>query len=102
TPAGLPKLFHYRKTWDGAVGKTSDEEDRLGSVERVRRFYHRVIRAEFSSLTRVEIEVADRHAVGRRYVSVMELQGIEWKLTSLRSVGGPAMTASTMSNLGMP
>lgn len=95
TPEGLPKLFRYRKTWNGTVKGETDDEDRLDFFERAKSFYRRMSRAEFKSLTRIEIEMTDKFAPDRRYVSVMELHGTEWKLAELRIVGGAvSMTTS--------
>ena len=92
TPEGLPKLFRYRKTWNGTVKSEPDEEEHLDFFERAKAFYARLSRAEFSSPSRIEIEMIDRFAPDRRYVSVMELHGFEWKLTGLRIVGGATRT----------
>jgi hypothetical protein len=92
TPEGLPQLMRYRRMWNGTVKGSTDEEDKLEFTERVKLFYRRILRAEFQSPTRIEIEMADRHQPGRRYISTMELYGFEWKLTTLRVVGGPVKT----------
>ncbi len=88
TPEGLPKLFRYRKTWNGTVKGETDDEDKGDFFERAKVFYSRMSRAEFTSLTRIEIEMTDKFAPDRRYVSVMELHGTEWKLAELRIIGG--------------
>ena len=88
TPEGLPKLFRYRKTWNGTVKREVDDEDTGGFLERAKVFYSRLSRAEFKSPTRIEIEMTDKFAPDRRYVSVMELRGIEWKLVELHILGG--------------
>lgn len=82
TPEGLPKLFRYRRMWNENV-KGAASEDELPFSERAKMFYRRIVRAEFQSPTRVEIEIADRDSPDRRYVSVMELHGTEWKLAQL-------------------
>lgn len=84
TPEGLPQLFEYRKVWREKIKGEPDERLTLAWHERFRNFYDRVKRAEFLSLTRVEVEMADRNTPDRRYVSVLELIGTEWKLVSLR------------------
>jgi hypothetical protein len=84
TPEGLPQLFEYRKVWREKIKGEPDERLTLAWHERFRNFYNRIKRAEFQSLARVEIEMADRHSPERRYVSVFELSGIDWKLVSLR------------------
>lgn len=88
TPEGLPKLFRHRNTWNGTVKGETDDEDKLDLLERMKVFYSRLRRAEFKSPTRIEIEMVDRFAPDRRYVSTMELQGFEWKLAELRILGG--------------
>jgi hypothetical protein len=92
TPEGLPQLMRYHKMWNGTMKGSQDDEDKLELAERIKRFYRRILRAEFRSLTSIEIEMADRHRPGRRYISTMELHGFEWKLASLRVVSAPAMT----------
>lgn len=84
TPAALPRLYQFRKTWNEQVA--GDPETQLSWRERFKRFYARVVRAEFQTPTRVEIEIIDKNVAERRYVSQLELIGLEWKLTSLRVV----------------
>lgn len=84
TAEGLPQLFEYRKIWRETIKGEPDERLTLAWHERLQRFYARIKRAEFQSLTRVEIEMADRNVPERRYISVLELMGTDWKLVSLR------------------
>jgi hypothetical protein len=93
TPEGLPKLFRYRKTWNGTVKREVDDEDTGDFFERAKVFYSRMTRAEFKSPTRIEIEMTDRSSPDRRIVSVMELHGMEWKLAELRIIGGAKAAA---------
>ena len=81
TPEGLPKLFDYRRIWQQNV--TGSDVEPVGRFERIKQFWARIKRAEFLSLTRFELEVADRNVPDRRYVSVLELDGLGWKLTGL-------------------
>jgi hypothetical protein len=83
TPSGLAQLYAYRKAWRHKVKGEPDERQTLAWYERMQRFYARLKRAEFQSPTRIEFEMADRDNPERRYVSVMELIGFEWKMTSL-------------------
>jgi Protein of unknown function (DUF2939) len=86
TPEGLPKLFDYRRMWNEKVTGEVPETEATTRLERIKRFWARIERAEFQTLTRVEIEVQDRKVADRRYVSVMELDGFGWKLTGLRVI----------------
>lgn len=103
TPEGLPKLFRYRRTWNGTM-KGEPDEDAMAFTERARRFYSRVTRAEFKSTTVVEIEMADKNTPARRYITTMELHGTEWKLAALRVVGGGPISAGSAPRdlMGMP
>ena len=38
TPEGLPKLFRYRKTWNGTVKGATDDEDKGDFFERAKAF----------------------------------------------------------------
>ena len=95
TAEGLPRLFRYRNKWNGTVKSEVDEDDKLDFFERTKAFYRRLHRAEFTSLTRIEIEMLDKFDPERRYVSVMELHGFEWKLAELRIIGGAAKSGTT-------
>ena len=104
TPEGLPKLFRYRKMWKENV-KGEPDDEKLAFAERAGNFYRRITRAEFQSPTRVEIEIADRNRPDRRYVSVMELHGFEWKLTRLTIAAAtqtPGTTAIPERATGTP
>ena len=41
------------------------------------------------------IKMLDKFEPDRRYVSVMELHGFEWKLAELRIIGGAAKASGT-------
>lgn len=86
TPEGLPKLFDYRRAWHENVTGEAAQIEATSRIDRFKQFWARIKRAEFLSLTRVEIEVADRKVADRRFISVMELDGLGWKLTGLRVV----------------
>lgn len=96
TPEGLPKLFRYRKTWNGTVKGETDDEDKGDFFERAKVFYSRLSRAEFKSLTRIEIEMTDKFSPDRRYVSILDLYGTEWKLAELRIIGGKPINTGGM------
>lgn len=82
TPEGLPKLFQYGKTYRETI-KGEDDPATQPLAERIRRAWARVIRAEFTSLARFELEMHDRGEPPRTYTGVLELKGAEWKLTEL-------------------
>jgi Protein of unknown function (DUF2939) len=104
TPAGVVQMNAARQTWKSVTasatavkGSTSStvaseavdpiDSTELSRIERFVRFYKQVKRAEFLSLTKIELEVADRKVPERRYVGTMEFRGIGWKLTDLQVVG---------------
>ncbi len=87
TPEGLTTLFRYRQQRQRLrSGDGADEQIRF--TKRFRRYYRRIVRAQFLSLTTFEIEVRDQWDASRRYVSVFELHGVSWKLTGLRILIG--------------
>lgn len=86
TPEGLPKLFQYRQAWRDNISGDTAYLAEMPRIERMKQFYDRIKRAEFQSLTKVEIEMQDRKKPERRYVSTMELMDFGWKLTSLRVI----------------
>lgn len=91
TPEGLPKLFTYRQTLVKTMtGKTPEPPANADAFEKLKAFYARVRRAEFKSLTSIEFEIADGGDPNRRYVSLMRLDGTEWKLSQLSIVIAPA------------
>lgn len=93
TPTGLPQLFSYGQTYRSVVKGEEDETRSLPVVERMRRFWSRVKRAEFRTPTEFEIELADKHDPGRHYVGLLRLTGFTWKLVELH-VRAPAAVGS--------
>lgn len=97
TPEQLPVFLGYRRIWRGTVQpvigppepKTALADTWLGGtpVDRAVSFYRRVRRAVFHSPTRLELEMEDKYYPDRRYTGVLELQGLEWKLTALSVTG---------------
>ncbi len=86
TPEGLTQLFSLRQAYRKHVASAPAAADEAGRplVERIRLFWSRVQRAEFTRLTRFELDVVDKHAPDRLFAGVMELRGFDWKLTELR------------------
>lgn len=83
TPEGLPKLFALRNAYRSYTGAVDDEKSRP-AVERIQRFWARVKRAEFTSLTDFEVDMADKHDPNRIYLGKLELTGSGWILRELR------------------
>jgi len=94
TPEGLPQIYAYRKLYRQHVSGEPDEATLAWHV-RLARFWSRLKRAEFKSPTKFEVEMADRYDARRHYVGLLELRGLEWKLTelSVQSADGTAPPA---------
>jgi hypothetical protein len=83
TPEGLPKLFTMRKAYRDYVS-ADDATPSLPVLERIRRAWARVKRAEFTDLTTFEIDMADKNDPARLYLGKLQLTRTGWKLTELR------------------
>jgi hypothetical protein len=83
TPAGLPQLFSLRKAYRDYTG-AEDEAKTLPVTERMKRFWSRMKRAEFTSLTTFEVDMADKQDPNRIYLGKLELTGTGWILRELR------------------
>lgn len=83
TPEGLPQLFAMRKAYRDYTGAT-DELAALPVLERMKRFWSRVKRAEFTGFTTFEVDMADKHEPNRIYLAKLELTGNGWMLKELR------------------
>ena len=83
TPEGLTKLFNYRKMYRDYISGQPDES-KLTVSERMKRTWARVKRAEFTSLTTFEIDMADKIDPDRVYLAKLALEGIGWKVKELR------------------
>jgi hypothetical protein len=84
TPEGLPHLFAYRRMYREHVSGETDEAKTLAWPQRFAGFWSRLKRAEFHDPMKLEIEMADRHDPSRHYIGLLQLRGLEWKLTELR------------------
>ncbi len=83
TPEGLPQLFGVRNAYREVSGEAA-ELRALPWYRRVAEFWSRLKRAEFKTPRAFEVEMADRNDPSRHYVGLLELRGIEWKLTELQ------------------
>jgi Protein of unknown function (DUF2939) len=83
TPEGLPQLFALRKSYRNVTGAIDDSQT-LPVTERIKRAWSRVKRAEFTTLTSFEVDMADKHDENRIYVGKLELTATGWMLTELR------------------
>lgn len=97
TPTGLNGLLTMRKAYRSGVETVglANPEEASSRFERMRGVWKRVTRAEFASLGRFELDMLDRDDPTRTIAAVLELRGMEWKLTELRVRATPA--ASTLS-----
>jgi len=83
TPEGLPQLFAARKLYrDYLAGQPDESKLEIGA--RIKRAWARVKRAEFTSITTFEIDMADKHDSDRIYLGKLALEGFGWKLKELR------------------
>lgn len=84
TPEGLPQLFGARQFYRENISGDAAAVAALPWHERLKGFWSRIKRAEFHSPTEFEIEMADRNDPTRHYIGLLQLRGLEWKLTELR------------------
>jgi hypothetical protein len=82
TPEGLPQLFGVRNAYREVSGEAA-ELRALPWYRRAADFWSRLKRAEFKTPAAFEVEMADRNDAARHYIGLLELRGIEWKLTQL-------------------
>lgn len=83
TPAGLPRLLAYRKSFNEKVRGIPDEREAFSLSERVLRSWKRVLRAEFLTPARFAMEMRDKVVPHRSYAGILELQGLDWRLVHL-------------------
>lgn len=83
TPEGLPQLFAMRKAYREYTGAIDDSKT-LAISERIRRAWSRVKRAEFTSLTTFEVDMADKTDENRIYLGKLVLTASGWMLKELR------------------
>lgn len=84
TPEGLPMMFQWRKSYREVTGTADAFAQTAPFRVRFAKFWSRLMRAEFKSLTAFEIELRDQYDASRSHVALLELAGLEWKLTELR------------------
>jgi Protein of unknown function (DUF2939) len=84
TPEGLPRLFAMRKVYRDNISREPDEALLYTISERIQRAWARVKRAEFTSLTSFEMDMADKHDPHRVYLGKLEFTGLGWTLKELR------------------
>lgn len=88
-PERLPQLFTARQFYRENISGEAAADAALAWHQRARRFWSRIVRAEFHSPTVFEIEMQDRNDPTRRYVGLLRLRGLTWKLTELRVLKAP-------------
>jgi hypothetical protein len=101
TPKNFPVFLGYRRFWRGSIlpalqpfinsaePPTALASTWLGGtvIDRFVSFYGRIRKAVFKSMTRFDLEVADKYRPDRSYTGTMELRGFDWKLTGLTVSG---------------
>lgn len=98
TPENLPWFLGHRKTYHRYVapitGRTEPPTALAGTwlgdtgLDRFATFWRRVRSATFHSPTLFRLDVEDKYKPEKRYISTLELRGLEWKLTTLTIIGG--------------
>lgn len=83
TPEGFTQLFQIRKAYRDYISGLPDEST-MPVLERVKRAWARVKRAEFTSMTTFEVDSTDRLDETRLYLAKFELGGLGWVLKELR------------------
>lgn len=83
TPEGLPQLFAARKAYRKYVSGEPDDST-IPIIDRIKRAWARVKRAEFTSMTEFEIDMVDKHDPDRMYLGKLVVDGFSWKLKELR------------------
>lgn len=84
TPEGLPQLFQMRKAYRTYVSGFDENANKPPLLERIKRTWARVKRAEFTSLTSFEVDMLDKYDETRLYLGKLDLTPSGWKLTELR------------------
>jgi soluble lytic murein transglycosylase-like protein len=83
TPEGFSQLFQIRKAYREYVSGLPDEST-MPVLERIKRAWARVKRAEFTSATTFEVDTTDKLDETRLYLAKFELSGFGWVLKELR------------------
>lgn len=82
TPEGLPKLFALRASYRTLSGAADDRAQPV--LERVKRAWARVKRAEFTSWSTFELDMIDKHDETRLIMAKLHLTSVGWKLREVR------------------
>jgi Protein of unknown function (DUF2939) len=62
-------------------------ETELSFHTRALRFWNGLKRVDFRDLSTLELEVQDRRVAERRYIGLLEREGLSWRLVSVRVLG---------------
>jgi hypothetical protein len=79
TPTGLNGVLTMRKAAFGV----EDPAKQPALVDRMRRLWSRVTRAEFVRADRLELEMIDKYEPERTIACALELRGFEWIMTEI-------------------
>ncbi len=97
TPEGLTRMFKLRKAYREYISGDPDDAN-LAVIERMRRAWARVKRAEFTSLTRFEVDMTDKLDETRLYLAKLELTGAGWIMKELRVQNVHAVNGGTAAH----
>ena len=84
TPERLPQLFTLGRTYRRVKGQVEPERTLANLPHRVKETWSRIKRGVFLTPTLFEIEAEDKFEKERRYVGLLQLQGTDWRLVSLK------------------
>lgn len=88
-PVGAEASLHMASARGSGTGAPPDARS-ADWWHKARAVVARIKRAQFTSLTSAEIEIADRSMPDRHYVARLDLTGTSWVLTELRVIKAPS------------
>lgn len=83
TPEGFTQLFKIRQAYRDYVSGAPDES-KMPTLERMKKAWARVKRAQFKTLTTFEVDMIDKLDETRLYLAKLEFTGFGWMLKELR------------------
>lgn len=99
TPEGFTQLFKMRQAYRDYISGAPDES-KMPTLERMKKAWARVKRAEFRTLTTFEVDMTDKLDETRLYLAKLEFTGLGWILKELRVKSLTAADASPVKFAG--